>query len=509
MVESRERFALTPAEVAGAGERTKRFLLRQGFHEREAERMRRTAETLLRRIAERRERGAECELELGVRLGRAYIRIIWRGAEFDPTVTAREAEGNAWSEQLLAELGLVPQWSRRRGVNRLELWPYRRTCRAWLGFGTAVLLAALAILLAPDGAGVLETAVLQPVYDCIIALWRLISAPLVFFCALSVVCGAADTAQLGKPGKRMLRRFFGATLLWAFLGAAACALLLRLPLAPGRAAWDVRLAEALRSLVPDEARAGPAHAALFGALCGAALALLGGRVDRLRELCRQITCLLKTLAAYAGRLAPLLPLCALPHLLRAGTYRDAARLLLPCAVFCVGIWLCKLLAVSLRRGESPLVLARTLAGVSGKAFQCMSTDSVSGLTFDSCEIDLGISHELTLLGLPIGNVLCAPVTAACLSVGACVLAGRAGLPADAAHLAGISLLAAALAAVLPRAPGMLLFSYVLLLRRVQPEPFALLAAVSIPLEALCAALESAYLRLELLRQDQTYCNAPK
>ncbi|MBE7005429.1 MAG: dicarboxylate/amino acid:cation symporter [Ruminococcaceae bacterium] len=506
MVESKERFPVNPSEIAEASERVKRFLRRQGFGEREAERMRRTVETLLRRVGERFGRAAPCELELGRRLGRAYIRLLYPGAEYDPTLTGREDEGNGWSERLFAELGLIPQWSRRRGVNRLELCPRRRTYGAYLGWGAALLLALLFLLLAGEHAAAIENMFLAPVYDAVLRLWALFSAPLLFFSAASILCGAADTARLGRIGKQMLARFVAASLLWAALGTAASALLLRLPIVPVRGGWAERLSGVLLALIPDAAAArGGVPPLLLGICCGVGVSLLGGRTERVRVLCDQLACLLRTLAECACRLAPLLVFCVLVRL--HGGLWEVWKPLTLFLVLSAAAAICKLLLVCARSGESPSLAMRG-SSVSGEAAKCLSTDSIIGLSMDCCEKELEISHTLTLLGLPIGNVLCAPVTALCYASCACLLARHAGVEADILWLVGLALLSALLAMALPRVPGTLLLGLSVLLRAMglPPEGFALLIAAYILLEALCAALESRYLRLALLLQDRLYRN---
>lgn len=499
------RFALTGAGVAEACARVEEFLAAQRFSARETKRLRLTVETLLRRVGERMGRQTECELTLRRRLGRAEVRIRYAGAEYDPTTAFRENEGNIWSEKLLAELGLVPEWSRRRGVNCLTLRP--RFCErlAWLLQLAAIACAALLSLL-PDAAR-LEAWALAPLRTLLDSLWSILGAPLVFFSAVAVVCGVADTLLLGKRARRMLGRFAGLTLLWAALGTAAFALL---PLAGGamREGWAARLWGALRAVVPADPLS-PFLTAdipqlLFLALVtGLALALLGGRTARVREWAEQCAYLARALTEAICRLTPLALLCALPRLFRCGALARAWRPLALFAVLVLAMAALKLLLVCASRRESPARLLGALLPLAGAAFRCGCADAAFGAVLDGCENDLRVPHERLLLGLPTGNVLCAPLGALCAPAALTCLALAGDLPADALSLAAYALLGVLLTVTLPHTPGARLLGLWLLLRGMasSAEGFALLAAACVLFDALCSALSGVYLSLELLRQS--------
>ncbi|MBO4915479.1 MAG: cation:dicarboxylase symporter family transporter [Oscillospiraceae bacterium] len=495
MVESKERFSAGPAEIREASERTKRFLRRLNLSEREAERLKRTVETLLRRIAERYGRSAQCELELGQRLGRAYIRISYPGAEFDPTLTGREEEGNAWSERLLIGLGLVPQWSRRRGVNSLTLCPRGRNYGSWLTYAAALALSVvLTLALRTDTAATVGGAVLEQVFETVCSIWRAVAAPLLFTTAVSVICGAADTAQLGRHGRDMLARLALPTLLWAVLGTAASALLFGLRFAPtltAAAQVEETAASAQPEIVP----------VLLAALAaGTVMALLGGRTARLREMTEQLAELLRTITEYVCRLTPLAVVAAVPLLYKARAFRTLWKLPIYFILLTLAATAVKLLAVSILRRISLPPLLKRLSGAMGETLKCVSTDSTIGLTMDNCENELGISHTLTLLGLPVGNILCQPFVAAALTASACFAASVSSVEAGVAWLAELALLSTFLAVALPHVPGALPFGMALLVRQLglPGESLMLVAPVGFVLEAASAALTTVYLRLELL-----------
>lgn len=493
MLEAKYNISPQGTEAAEACAGVERFLRRQGLCAREAARLRLTVDMLLRRFGERYGRAVRCELELGTRLGRAYIRLSCPGSEFDPTLTGREEEGNAWSERVLRELGLIPQWSRERGINSLTLCPRRRTYGAWMGYAAALILAAVAYFTFSGGAGAaVGEALLASVYETVCSIWGTVTAPLVFLGIISAVCGMADTAQLGRQGTTMMARFLLPTLLCPAAGAAVSLLLPH-----GNA--SAQTAEAVSDAA---ARPGAAVIMLAALAVGAALALLGGRTARLREIAEQLAVLVRTLSEYACRLAPIVVFAALAGLLR----RDAAGLWLPLAVFAavaLAAASLTLLSACLVRRVSPPALLKPLREAASEALKCMSTDGVIGLTMDACENDLGISHTLTLLGLPVGNVLCVPFTALALSLTVCFTAHRAGILMGVSQLALLALACAALAVVLPHCPGALPLGAALLLKSfaLPPEGIAATAVLGIAIEPISAAIGTIHLCIELVLQS--------
>lgn len=508
MTDSTERYPANSAGIAEASARVERFLAEQGLGEREAKRLCLTVETLLRRIGERLGRATPCDLTLERRMGRACIRIRYSGEEFDPTVTGRADEGNIWSERLLAELGLVPEWSRRRGINCLTLWARRRERSVWLTHFGALLLAALLCLVLPapwlDAA---ERWALKPLRELLCRVWGALGGALVFFSAAAVVCGVGDTLLLGRKARRMLTRFVGITLLWTAIGAAAFAVLLP-PEGAARDAWGERFWAALTALVPSDPVSpfvsGNVPQLLFLALVsGTALTLPGGRTGRLRAWAEQCALWLRALAEGVCRLTPLLLFCAAPLLRGVGAPRMLWQPLALFALLALAAVAIKLLIVSAGRREDPARLRKALFPAIRTAFRSGSADAAFGMALDACENDLRIPHEQLLLGLPVGNTLCIPIAALCMPAAILCLARGGMLTVDTLQLAALSLLGVLLAMVLPRVPGARLFGFWLLLRpaALPPEGLALSAVLCLFFDAAAAALSAVYLPLEMRRQS--------
>lgn len=509
MIGPTERFTLNQAGVRELSVRIGRFLDGQGQTEQEAARLRLTMETLLRRVGERLGYGTDCALTLGRRLGRVYIRVDYPGKPFDPTVVGREDEGELWSARLLTELGLVPEWSWRRDVNRLVLRPRRRE-RGMFAVSIAALALALA-LGAADGAlpaGWAQAAdriVLTPLLTAYAGVLRAFAEALLFFSLAAGICGVGDTAAFAPGGKRRIVRFLLATVLWSAAGTAAMAAL-------GGLRFDGWAPAAVSGGPPADlftpfSRGDAAQIAFLAAVYGAALLLLGGRAARVREWTEQCASVCAAVMEGFCRLAPLAALAALlRETWRQGFSGLAAfgkplALFLPCALV---LLLCKLTAAAVSLRTNPLRLLKRIAPPLSTAFLAGSAAAAFGETMDNCENVLRLPHEPMLLGLSIGNRLCAPAFALCYSAAAVSLAAETGAETGMLWLAALALLGAVFAMVSPGAPGALLGCFGLLLTDLglPAEGFALLAVGNVFLGPLSAAVSTAYLQLELMMQEK-------
>lgn len=508
MIHSTEYFTANNADIAAMCERTEHFLREQGLERREIERMRLTLETLLRRIGERLGWATRCSLTLGRRMGRARVELRYAGDAFDPALIGRESEGEAWSAQLLADVGLVPLWSRRGGVNCLVLEPPARRRSVWLGTLLAAALALLTGFMPEKWAEIANRAVLAPLLGCFADVLSTFAGVLILFSLVALVCGVGDTLTLGADGQRMTGRFFVRTAFWTALGTAGMALLCF----PGALDAAKGGASLLRGFVPRDPASpflrGEVRQILFlGLLFGAAVHALGARAARVREAAEQGFAVCVRCAEYVFALLPLLIFAALARLLRQGSFAALAKLWRPLeayAVCALAILAVKLLVSCVKQKENALELLRSLRPACLSALSTASSAAAFGRTMDSCENALGVPHELVLNGLSVGGRLCAPFTALCFPAALLYLTADAGAALGVGELALLALLGAALAVALPPLRGAILlpFGMLLSLFGLPEEGFAAAVLLSAVLDPIAAACANAYLQLELLCQKK-------
>lgn len=508
---------LRGTDIDAIARHIEQFLTEQELPRRDVLRLRLTMEELLLRIRDVRGRNTECVLALGTRLGRPRIRLSYAGEAFDPTVKFRESDGEAWSEQLLASLGVLPAWSWRRGVNRLVLHPPRKPVNRFAQLSIAIVLAVLLGLAcsAADASWLdsVSTLVLTPLSDAFLGAMGTFVGLMIFFSVVCGICGIGDTSGFERIGRVVLRRFIGLTLLWSAIGGIVLSTLSYSlhfgPAVTGDAVMDTVLRQ-IYSIIPRDPVSpflnGDSRQILFLAfLCGAVLLSLGDQAGRLRETAIQCNLLLTSIMERICGLIPLFVFITLLLQFRKHSLSGVLRMWKPLVVYLLGstvILSIKLLLTCLKLGVDFRMLFRIIKPAYLLALSTASPAAVFGMTMDNCENKLGISHKLVLVSLPIGNILCAPMDTLCFSAVALYLAETSGIPVDAEWIVTLILFNAVLCLTLPPIPGAYLTCFGILLAQLglPMEGLAVMAVLNVFLDSLGTASENAYLHMELAMQ---------
>ncbi len=497
-----ERFTANNADIAEMCARIERFLAQEGFEPREAERLRLTAETLLRRVSERLGWGTRCTLSLERHPGFVRIRLRYAGGAFDPTLVGRESEGDAWSARLLAGLGLVPEWSWQRGMNTLSLRARRRENRALLLPLAALALGALLrFCCSAAGAAWPEAAERMVFLPLLHTFGNAVGAFLalkLFSSTACTICGTVETAASSRTGRLTTSRFLAVSLLLPLSGIFVLSRIFGIPGAGmGHASqlWALVPADPFSPFVTRNI----GQIAFLSVVAGAALLSLGGRADRLRAWTEQCDVLFSAIAETLCRLTPLTFIAA-SACMPLHTLAQIWKPLVAFAALTLAAALVWLLVACLRLRTTPKVLCKRLLPPLAAAFCAGSGDAAFGKLMDNCENELGIAHPLVLAGLPIGGVLCVPVPALAFAASALFLAG---VPSgDFLSLAGAALAGVLLASVLPSAPGALFLALTFALPELSGADAARAAVFDLCFTAWGAAVSAAFLQTELLLQGK-------
>lgn len=507
------------ADIDTAAGRIERFLTEEGIARRDVLRLRLTMEELLLRIRDARGRNTPCVLALGKRLGRVHIQLRYPGAAYDPTVIYRENDGEAWSEQLLIGIGVVPAWSWRRGVNRLALTPPGRPRPGFIGSALAIALALLLGFAAGTSdaawADVLTALVLTPLFDLFFNTVGTFVGLTLFFSVVCGVCGIGETSAFERVGRVVTGRCIGATLLWS---AAGCVLFARFFFSlrfgeptPDTGAYGGALVTSfLCGIVPADPispfqNRNYTQILFLAFLCGTALLTLGEQGGRVRDWASQCNAMLLAILERVSSLLPLFVFAALLRQLLNGSLPRPLTIWKPLAAFGFGsavMLSAKLLAASLALKVSPGKLIKLLWPSYLLALTTSSSSSAFGLSMDTCERELGISHKLVLVGLSVDSVLCAPSDTLCFAVIALYLAELNRVPVSVGWLCALVLLNAAVCLALPPIPGAYLMCAGILLTQlgIPPEGLGVIAALNAVFDAFGTANQNAYVQLELALQ---------
>ena len=185
-------------------------------------RLRLAMENLLEDLYLHYDRETSVSMEMTKRFGKAKLVIRYPGEAYSPGENGQMGE---WEKRLMAQLGLMPVWRYRHGVNELTLKlsgdPIRSEFWLLLAFAAAILLGIARPVLPPLCIDVLTTcfSYLSMIF---LNLLGTFAGLLVFLSVVAGICGIGNVSDFSKMGTYLITR----NLLLSFLGAGLCAVLM-------------------------------------------------------------------------------------------------------------------------------------------------------------------------------------------------------------------------------------------------------------------------------------------
>lgn len=487
-----------------------------GIERRNALRIRLTMEELLLRISRHSGMTQRGTLRLWKRFGRPCIRFRYRGEAYNPMDTPGD-DFSEWTGKLLSNLGLAPVWIYRGGRNELMLrfasGGGHSSELILLGALIAALILGLLGAFLPEGVTApLSTYFLGSLSEIFLRLLNTFAGLMIFLSVLTGICGVGDAADFGKIGKQMLLRFLGFT----FLGSAATVLLARplFALRSGAAGGDGSQAGALLDMVLDILPSNPVRPFYDGnslqiiflaVFIGVILLLLGGRVTRVQELLSDLNALVMEAIGLTCKLLSVYIFASLTLQFWETGPDILLRLWKPLAV-CIGLNLVffavKIAVTSFRLkvGAGGLIRKNLPAMLVGYA--TASSASAFGICEETCQKKLGISPELTHIGIPIGNVLYASSYCMLFAIIAYYAAEAYGTPVGVAWMGTCWFLTAVLSLATPPVAGGTLACLGVMLSQlgVPAEALAISATLSVLMDFICTGTKIGIMHLELALQ---------
>ena len=513
MEKTGEIFTLRRTDIDTISERIDAFLTEQKLTKKDVLRLRLTMEELLLRVREHSGEETACTLQMGRRIGGAYVEVDYRGEAFDPTA---EDDGASWSAQLLTNMGLAPSWSYVRGVNRLLLRPPGRKSRSLLHLLCAIGLACvfgLAGRLLPEAWRASATqAALTPLFNAYLGVMSTFAGLVIFLSIACGVCGVGSASTFEQTGKTVLGRFVARTMLWGVLGTAFGLLLF--PQRFGAAAQGESQLKPIISLllgifptnpVSPFADGNSLQIIFLAAAAGMALLALGDRAASVRGWLEQCNAVVLLIMERVCRLIPLFVFVTLLRLFWGGVLGTLLNLWKPLATFLLAMLLLsaiKAAAGCLRLRVKPAVLLRKVLTTYPAALTTASSAAVFGDTGDTCRDKLGVSPRLTMMALPIGNMICVPAAAVSFAIVLLYLAQDAGITVDESWLVQAALLSGVVAIAMPPIPGAFLTCFGILLTQMNlpMEGLVVMATLNVVIDAVCTATTNLYLQMEIAEQ---------
>ena len=210
----KKEFVLNRPGIDEAVEVLDKWLKRAGISKSSEIRIRLAMEELLLRIYEHYDGEIVGELQTKRGLGTTRFIISYKEEAYNP-ISRREEQDDTVFPEIMARLGLQPEWSYKKGTNRILFRCPGRTIRMEALLVGAVLLAVLSGILAPGIPGGLRSGLLEYLYDPVSetfmdALNTFIGF-MILFTILGGICSIGSVADFSRMGKRIIFRMIGLT----------------------------------------------------------------------------------------------------------------------------------------------------------------------------------------------------------------------------------------------------------------------------------------------------------
>lgn len=389
-------------------------------------RIRLTMEELLLRVSEHFGGKVSGRLFLGKNLGAPVIRFRYRAEAFDPIRAAddHDNEMTAWTNRILARMGLSPSWHYRKGWNTLSQKIPRPGHSSQLNLAAALVLAIVVGIAGTALPVQVQTAITDfiffPMSDFFFRLLNTFLGPMVFFSIVVGICGIGNASDFERIGRQMVTRF----MLFTLLSSAAAVLLARpfFRLTGGVSGGDSQLIN-IRDLLLDITPSNPVRPFYDGntlqiifmaAMIGVLLVSAGESGARVRELAADLNDLMTEAIRAVCRLLPLFIFASFSMQIWESGIKTLAGLWKPivlCAAVCAVLLAVKLLVVCLRLKVNAAVLLKKIFPSMVVGFSTASGSAAYSICEEINEKKLGIEPMLTRIGNPVGSSIYCGCTA--------------------------------------------------------------------------------------------------
>lgn len=409
-----EDILLDKAGVDLISQQIQSWLTEAKMEHRNITRLRLGLENLLEDLCVHYDRKALVSVEMKQRFGRTSLLIRYPGEAYRPG----QNSADVWTNMLLSQIGLMPIWHHRHGVNELSLKLAGNKIRSelWLiiAFVSAVVFGLCKPLLPEALTSFLNTWVFTNLSDVFMNLLGTFAGVLVFLSVISGICGIGNISDFSKMGGYLISR----NLLTSFAGAGLCAVLM-IPCFSfryGNSAGASELsavAQMIFAIIPKDPvtpfQTGNTLQIVFMAvLIGATTVMLGSQAARFREILIQFNGVVLKLISGICRFLPVYIFSSLTSMFWVNgmsIFRTIWKPLVLCMAMSLLLMAISLVHVSLRF-HVPLsklvkkILPGYLIGVT-----TASSTAAFGTILEENEKGLGIDPQLSNFGTPLEMIL--------------------------------------------------------------------------------------------------------
>lgn len=483
-------------------------------------RIRLSMEEILLRMRDEFGDNNTCVLQMGTHFIRPCLMLEMEGAPFDPTVQhGEDEEFSEWSNRMLENMGLYPQYSYTNGKNQVMLKlkkPHRNPLvTLFCTLVLAVLVGLAGMILPQNIMSVLLENLITPLYDTFLGVLSALAGPMVFLAVGRGVCGIGNISTFGRIGKRMLFRFFGISFVMSAFTVAVSLPAFSIKIASGGGTQSNQLwgiFHMLLDILPDNAVApfqegNSMQIILMAVFIGGAMLVLGKQVSAVSQLIDQLNAVISFLIELISSLVPYFTFIVVVQMFWTNSLGIISQAWQPIVVFLIVmavILIVVFLYVSRRNKISPFLLISKCAETFMVALTTASSTATFGTAMQCCERKLGLGSYLTNFGLPLGMVFYVPSTSVYFLIVCFYMAKSYNVPVSAAWILMAVLVTVILAIASPPIPGGTLACYTVMFAQlgIPTEGLVVALAVDVFLDFISTAMNMILIETELLQQGR-------
>lgn len=506
---------LKNTDIDLASEKLYNYLLAHKVQERVALQNRLMLEELLLKYQE--QFSVYCELTISEEkhlTGNSMVLRI-KGESFDPF---DEESGSGLLNRLMANVGLAPIWTYKKGCNCI-IFTVKRTRKmsdlAWILVG--VLLGfligfAAENTLSADFVASLCENVLTPISDTIMGFLGAVATMLIFLSVTGGVCNMGDMSTFNRIGKKMLGRF----MLWMviFVGAGFAVLLpfFTVTGADGAGLGGSSLLAMLLDIVPGSLLepfvTGNTLQVIFLAICcGIALLILNIKANTLITVVNEGTELIQLLLDGVLKLLPVVVFIAIFQIIATGQLSTIASVYkYPLLVLGADLvfMLINTARVCLSQHIGVSALIKKVMPAYSIGLATASSPAAYSTNVSSCIQSLGIDRQLVDVGIPLGQVIYMPASVLEVCAVALCMGEMYGVDITVSWLVALAIIAFIMGIATPPLPGATISCHMLVMAQLGIPAEAI--AIVIALDALVSRISTST-NIYLLQTELTQIGA--
>ena len=507
-------FILTAENIDLAAEKVMSFLQRLELENKEAIRLRLSAEEVLLSWQAKLTERQEVELSCYMRLGQPVIRLKAEGIGCNPLESQDDGFGE-WGENLLSRLETRPVYSYNYGANTVTFRVVRHKrnpfARLLSAFVAAILTGLLGLVLPADiRTGIAENW-LSPACSTYLSMLAFSGIPMIFLSVVLGITGIGDIDVFGKIGRRMVRHY-----LLLLLAAATLAALIAFPLLHftiGSQQLQINYTDIFGTalswiptgLLDPVINCNAMQLIIAGGLIGIALLKLEPQGKNLTTLFSDLNSVLLLVAEWFTRLLPVFLFATLVKSIWLGQMAEimpvwkswvVTTALQSAAFLVMAIEICRKYSVQ---------LSTLLRKVSSTFFIALGTNSCAASVpnnYAVCAGKLGIDNKVFGFGIPIGTTIFKPSSVIRLIVLSFYMASLYQVNVSLTWFLMTVVVSVILSIAIPAIPGGTLMFFPMLFTQLGLPAQALTAmlATDIFFDAICTAFNQVSVQLALVRQ---------